>query len=206
MLAIGGRLEVEWLLDAYAHGIFPWPIFREGEPLVWWSPDPRAIFELDGLHISRRLERTLRSPRFSVTSDRDFRAVIAGCASVQDRPDSTWLTDEMIRAYVRLHEAGYAHSVEVWRERALVGGVYGVALGGLFAAESMFYTVSDASKVALVHLVRHLRGRGYQLFDIQQLTEHTRRLGAIEIPRRVYLRRLARAVGQDTQFGSLSRQ
>ncbi len=204
MLAIGGRLELEWLLDAYAHGIFPWPIFREGEPLVWWSPDPRAIFEMDGLHVPRRLERTLRGHRFSVTSDRDFKTVITSCASVQDRSENTWLTDEMIRAYIRLHDAGYAHSVEVWHQGTLAGGIYGVALGGMFAAESMFYTVSEASKVALVHLVRHLRERGYQLLDIQQLTDHTHRLGAIEISRRAYLRRLARVVAQDTQFGTLS--
>lgn len=189
LVAIGGDLHPERLLYGYRHGIFPW--FSEEDPLLWWSPDPRAIFELDGLHISRRLARTVRSSRFRVTFDRDFAGVIRGCA---DRGEGSWITPEVIAAYEVLHHRGDAHSVEVWHEGELAGGVYGVAVGGLFAAESMFTRVSDASKVALVHLFARLRDRGFRLFDIQFITEHTARLGAIEIPRSEYLARLEEAL------------
>jgi len=185
LLALGGQLTPDWLLDAYRHGIFPWPIFDEGAPVAWWSPDPRAIIELDGLHVSRG--------RFRLTCDRDFQGVIASCATAQDRRDNTWLSGEMIRAYVHLHKLGHAHSVEAWLGDQLAGGLYGVAIGGLFAAETMFYRVRDASKVALVHLIAHLRARGYRLLDIQQLSDHTACLGAVEIPRHEYLARLAPA-------------
>lgn len=200
---VGGMLEPDWLLDAYRHGIFPWPIIPRLRKMQWWSPDPRAIFELDRFHVSRRLERTCRSGRFTVTSDRDFGGVMRGCASAQSRRWNTWLSGPMIAAYQRLFELGLAHSVEVWHEGRLAGGTYGVTIGGLYAGESMFYQVRDASKVALVHLVRHLRERGYQLFDIQQLTPHTQSLGAIEIPRGEYLRRLAGAAEKTVTFGSL---
>ncbi|MFN4261037.1 MAG: leucyl/phenylalanyl-tRNA--protein transferase [Gemmataceae bacterium] len=190
LVALGGDLRPERLLYAYRRGVFPW--YDEGYPICWWSPDPRAIFELDGLHVSRRLRRTVCSGRFTVTINHDFAAVIRGCA---DRPDSgTWIMPEMITAYERLHHLGHAHSVEVWRACELVGGLYGVAVGGLFAGESMFSRQSDASKVALVFLVERLRQRGFQLFDIQFLTAHTARLGAIEIPRADYLRRLKSAL------------
>lgn len=197
----GGRLNVEWLLDAYAHGIFPWPIFDGTDIMVWWSPDPRAIFELDQLRISRRLARTCRSGRFQVTCNRDFRGVIAGCASSDGRVSNTWLTPKMIESYTQLHDLGHAHSIEVWHEGQLAGGTYGVALGGFFAGESMFYRVRDASKVALAHLVAHVRARGYSLFDIQQCTSHTISLGAIEIPRTEYLRRLELALREKIAFG-----
>jgi leucyl/phenylalanyl-tRNA--protein transferase len=189
------------LLDAYAHGIFPWPIFDGTDIIVWWSPDPRAIFELDQFHISRRLMRTCRGDRFVVTCDRDFRGVIDGCATAGDRHQNTWLTPKMIEAYIRLNEQGHAHSVEVWSEDRLVGGTYGVTLGGLYAGESMFHRATDASKVALTHLIYHLRARGYRLFDIQQCTPHTVRLGACEISRAQYLARLADALAQDVTFG-----
>ena len=200
LLALGGRLTPEWLLDAYRHGIFPWPI-DEDAPIAWWSPDPRAIIELDRFHISRRLRRTLRSGRFEVACDRDFAGVIRGCATAGGRIGHTWIIPEMIEAYTRLFELGHAHSVEAWDEGRLVGGTYGLAIGGLFAAESKFYRVRDASKVALAHLVAHLRARGYRLFDIQQLTPHTARLGAIEIPRKVYMRRLAEALALPVTYG-----
>jgi leucyl/phenylalanyl-tRNA--protein transferase len=200
LLAIGGRLEPEWLLDAYSHGIFPWP-FSDGE-LAWWSPDPRAVIEFDRFHVSRRLARTCRSGRFTVTCDRDFAGVIAGCATAGRRRGRTWLTPPMQAAYQDLHRLGHAHSVEVWHEGGLAGGTYGVAIGGAFAAESMFYRVRDASKVALVHLVRHLTLRGYQLLDIQQWTEHTGSLGATVIPRRLYLKRLAHALELPVTFGA----
>lgn len=201
-MAVGGRLTPEWLLDAYRHGIFPWPV-EDGRLawLMWWSPDPRAVLELDEFRVSRRLRRTCKSGRFRVTCDRDFSGVIHGCATSQDRPNAVWLTDDMRAAYVQLHQLGFAHSVEVWQAEELVGGVYGVALGALFAGESMFYRARDASKVALVHLVRHLKSRGYELFDIQQLTPHTERLGAKEIPRSDFLARLAQAVDAPVTFG-----
>jgi len=202
VVMFGGRLTPEWLLDAYAHGIFPWPIFDGADVVVWWSPDPRAIFELDQFHASRRLVRTCRSGRFEVTCDRDFSGVIQGCATADDRTRNTWLTPAMIAAYVRLFELGHAHSIEVWHEGELAGGTYGIAMGGLFAGESMFHRVTDASKVALAHLVPHLKARGYRLFDIQQLTSHTSSLGAIEIEREEYLRRLATALPLPVTFGT----
>lgn len=197
---MGGALAPEWLLDAYRHGIFPWPD-DDVHPMLWWSPDPRAIIELDGLHVSRRLRRTLRSGRFVATCDRAFEEVIRGCAMGPSRRGGTWITPKMIAAYTHMHRLGHAHSVEVWRDGALAGGVYGVAIGGLFAAESMFHRVTDASKVALARLVGHLNARGYQLLDVQQWTEHTGRMGAVEVPRREYLRRLAEAVDQPVTFG-----
>ncbi len=201
LVGFGGELSVDWLLDAYQHGIFPWPIFEEDEPMAWWSLDPRAILEFEHLHVSRRLARTIQSERFKVSLNRDFRGVLRGCATAAGRRGGTWLTDAMATAYTRLHELGYAHSVEAWRDGELAGGVYGVAIGGLFAAESMFYYDRDASKVALVALLEHLRARGYVLFDIQQLTDHTERMGAIEIPRAEYLRRLASAIDLPVTMG-----
>lgn len=201
LLGLGGSLAPAWLLDAYAHGIFPWPVFGEEDPMAWWAPDPRAIVELDGLHVSGRLRRTLRSGRFQVTCDRDFAAVIRACATVGDRAGETWITPAIIDAYERIHALGHAHSVEVWHDGALAGGTYGVAIGGLFAAESKFHRVRDASKVGLAHLVAHLRRRGYRLLDIQQLTPHMARLGAIEIPREDYMARLAEALAEPVTFG-----
>ena len=190
LVAIGGDLSPERLLEAYRRGIFPW--YDEGLPICWWSPDPRAIFELNRFHVSRRLQRTCRSGRFQVSVDQAFSEVIRGCA---DRPgQGTWITSEMVDAYEALHRLGHAHSVEVWKDNRLAGGIYGVAVGGLFAGESMFSRCSDASKVALVHLVDRLRERGFQLFDIQFLNAHTDRLGAVEIPRMEYLARLRDAL------------
>jgi leucyl/phenylalanyl-tRNA---protein transferase len=190
LVAIGGDLSPQRLLDGYCHGIFPW--YNEDDPICWWSPDPRAIFELDGLHVPRRLTRTIRSGRFEVSVDHDFGGVIRGCADRGD--EGTWITPAMLAGYEALHRLGHAHSVEVWHQGALAGGLYGVALGGLFAGESMFTRVRDASKVALVFLVERLRQHGFELFDIQFLTEHTARLGAVEIPRSVYLKRLQHAL------------
>jgi leucyl/phenylalanyl-tRNA--protein transferase len=198
---VGGRLSPEWLIDAYTHGIFPWPLFDEGESMVWWSPDPRAIFPLDQLRFSRRLLRTCACGRFEVTCNRDFAGVIRGCATAQDREGATWLTEEMIDAFLTMHQGGHAHSVETWLDGELAGGVYGLAIGGLFAAESKFYRVRDGSKVALAHLLAHVVARGYQLFDIQQLTEHTASLGAIHIPRSDYLGRLSPALVAEVTFG-----
>jgi leucyl/phenylalanyl-tRNA--protein transferase len=195
LVAMGGDLRPERLLQAYRNGVFPW--YDEGMPVCWWSPDPRAIFELDGLHISRRLRRTLRAGKFAVTVDRAFAAVIRGCA---DRPEGTWITADMIRAYETLHRLGHAHSIETWQDGELAGGIYGVAIGGFFAGESMFTRRRDASKVALVHLVDRLHQRSFRLFDIQFVTDHTLRLGAVEIPRTQYLDRLHEAAALPVTF------
>jgi leucyl/phenylalanyl-tRNA---protein transferase len=200
LVGFGGELSPGWLLDAYRHGIFPWPITDFEAPLAWWSPDPRAVIEFDRFHVSRRLRQTCRSAKFEVTRDVDFASVIRGCAMAPGRVNQTWLTPDMIDAYIRLHKLGCAHSVEVWHQHELAGGVYGVAIGGLFAAESKFYRVRDASKVALVRLVEHLRERGHTLLDIQQLTPHTAKFGAVAIPRIEYLARLAEAIARPTSF------
>lgn len=202
LLGIGGRLETEWLLDAYRHGIFPWPIGSGDDSLLaWWSLDPRAVIEPERFHVPRRLRRTCRSARFTVTCDRDFAAVIDGCATAPDRRGATWITADMRRAYKRLFAEGHAHSVEVWHEGRLAGGLYGVAIAGLFAAESMFHCVRDASKVAVVRLVEHLVRRGYRLIDIQQVTTATAQFGVVEISRREYLLRLADALEAPVSFG-----
>jgi len=201
LLALGGLLEPEWLIDAYSHGIFPWPFGDDTNPMAWWSPDPRAILDLDGMHISRRLRRTLRQERFRVTCNQAFVDVMAACAVGPGRQGGTWITPAMLDAYTRLHELGFAHSVEVWSDHRLVGGIYGVSVAGLFAAESKFYRQRDASKVALAWLVAHLRRRGFTLLDLQMTTPHTETLGAIDIPRDEYLERLAAALGQPVTFG-----
>jgi leucyl/phenylalanyl-tRNA--protein transferase len=194
-VGFGGDLEPERLLAAYSQGIFP--MYDEGEPICWWSPDPRAIIEMDGLHISRRLQRTIGSGKFSVSLNKDFGAVMRACGQ---REESTWINSEMLAAYQRLHELGHAHSVEVWHDGELAGGVYGVSLGGLFAGESMFYRIRDASKVALVFLFERLRECGFELFDTQIMNDHTASLGAIEIPRSEYLQRLAKVIDKRVQL------
>lgn len=188
LVAIGGDLGPARLLLAYESGIFPW--FDEGMPPLWWSPDPRAIIEPADLHVSRSLGRTMNHGRFRLTCDAAFEAVMRGCA---DRPEGTWISEDMIEAYVELHRLGHAHSVEVWLGAELVGGIYGVQRGALFAAESMFHRETDASKVALVVCARSLFSRGVELFDVQLTTPHLVRMGATEIPRRRYLERVASA-------------
>lgn len=194
LLAVGGDLRQERLLEAYRHGIFPW--YNDDQPILWWSPDPRTVLFPDKLHISRSLKRSLRPCIFSVTLDRCFRDVMQHCAGPRPQyPDGgTWITAEMLDAYTRLHELGYAHSVETWQEGQLVGGLYGVALGGAFFAESMFTRASDASKVALVSLVRQLEAWGFRLMDCQQSSPHLTALGAEAIPRCDFLAHLATAL------------
>lgn len=195
-LAVGGDLRPSTLVDAYRHGIFPWPT-DDGE-LWWWSPDPRALLPLDGPKVSRSLRRTLRSGRLRCTVDAAFGEVVAGCA---DRPGGTWILPAMRRAYRRLHDLGHAHSVEVWEGDALVGGLYGVTAGAAFTGESMFHRVSDASKVALVHLLTHLRERGFTVCDAQLPTPHLVSMGAHVVPRSEFLARLEVAVAQpDVRF------
>ena len=202
VVGFGGKLLPEWLLDAYSHGIFPWPVVNETEILVWFSPDPRAIFELATIRPPRRLLSTMRSGQFEVTCDRDFAAVIDGCAAARRDGGGTWITPALMVAFCRMHELGHAHSIEVWHDGKLAGGTYGIAIGGLFAAESMFYRVSNASKVALFCLINHLQARGFELFDIQQLTPHTKSLGACEIPRNEYLNRVKNAVRKSVSWGA----
>ena len=196
LVAIGGDLSVPRLLLAYRNGIFPWT----DNPITWWSPDPRAIFELDRFHVSGSLARVLRKCVFEVTVDRAFRKVVDGCAAPAPGRESTWISPRFIEAYSRLHKKGHAHSVECWRGGQLVGGIYGVSIGGFFAGESMFHRVSNASKAALYHLIQHLRRSGFVLLDIQSTTPITRQLGAISIPREEYLRRLAQAVTMNCAF------
>jgi leucyl/phenylalanyl-tRNA---protein transferase len=196
LVAVGGDLSVARLLLAYRSGIFPWT----AAPVTWWSPDPRAILELNRLHVPRSLARAIRGGVFEVTRDRAFRQVMEGCAEPSVGRESTWITSEFLEAYTRLHEAGHAHSLECWQDGRLAGGIYGVAVGGLFAGESMFHRASNASKVALVHLVQQLRRQGFILFDIQMLSPVTAQLGGLNISREEYLRRLARAVEKPCVF------
>lgn len=201
LVAIGGDLSPERLLDAYRHGIFPWPTFAE-DPMLWWSPDPRALMPLDGMYVSQRLQRRIRSGKYERTINRAFSKVIQACAVGPGRELGTWLSKEMIAAYVELYTLGHAHSVEVWHEGKLAGGIYGVAIGGAFAAESMFHRKRDGSKLALYYLIEHVKRQGFQLLDIQQWTEHTGSLGAIEVPREEYLSRLEECVGLSVSFSS----
>jgi leucyl/phenylalanyl-tRNA--protein transferase len=196
LVAVGGDLSTERLLLAYRSGIFPWT----AAPVTWWSPNPRAIFELEGLHLSHSLQKLIRKGSFRVTMDQAFPEVMKGCAAPGPGRRSTWITSEFLQAYTALHEQGHAHSLEVWREEELAGGIYGVVVGGLFAGESMFHRASNASKVAVFHLVEHLKAQGFQLFDIQMLTPITTKLGGVEISREAYLRRLARAVEKACVF------
>jgi leucyl/phenylalanyl-tRNA--protein transferase len=197
LVAGGGDLEPSTLIAAYRRGIFPWP--AEGVDLLWWSPDPRAVIPVDGLHVSRRLRQTLGQQRFRVTIDADFAGVIAACADRGD--DETWITPALRAAYERLHALGWAHSVEVWTtDGALAGGLYGVAIGGLFAAESMFHRVTDASKVALVALVQQCRASGVDLIDVQMPSPHLASMGAVTVPRRDYLHRLADVADRAVNF------
>ena|SRR5262252_8875975 len=196
LVAIGGDLTVSRLILAYRTGIFPWT----ADPVTWWSPDPRAIFELDHFHVSHSLAKVLRRGTFRITTDRAFRQVMEGCAEPAAGRRSTWITPEFLEGYTELHQQGHAHSLECWQGDELAGGIYGVCIGGFFAGESMFHRVSNASKVALFCLHEHLRKREFALFDIQMLTPITARLGGVTISREDYLKRLAMAVGKPCRF------
>jgi leucyl/phenylalanyl-tRNA--protein transferase len=189
LLAVGGDLSPERLLFAYGQGIFPW--YSENMPPMWWSPNPRAVIDADSLHVSRSLTRELGRGRFHVTCNIAFENVMLECG--REREDGTWILPEMVSAYVKLHQLGHGLSFEVWQERRLVGGLYGVLSAGLFAAESMFHREPNASKVALVSAVRQLFASGVKLFDVQFLTPHLASMGAYEIRRPDYLVRLAHA-------------
>jgi leucyl/phenylalanyl-tRNA--protein transferase len=182
LLAVGGDLSMERLLVAYRQGIFPW--YSDDQPILWWSPSQRMVLFPEYLKVSRSLRQTIRRNKFTVTMDTCFRAVMKKCAEHTDKRPSTWITKDMLEAYCHLHENGFAHSVEIWYEEQLVGGLYGLALGKVFFGESMFSRVTDASKVALVRLVRQLEHWGYELIDCEVYNNHLASLGAMEIPRR----------------------
>lgn len=191
LLAIGGDLSCARLLNAYANGIFPW--YGPGQPILWWSPDPRLVLEPGSLHISHSLKKTLKKRLFRVTLDESFEAVIGCCAGPRDDAGGTWITPEMTTAYLELHRQGYAHSVECWRDERLVGGLYGVSIGRVFFGESMFARVSDASKVALATLAMQLYRWDFPLIDCQVHTRHLESLGAAPLPRKAFTGILRRA-------------
>lgn len=208
LLAAGGDLRAERLLEAYRHGIFPW--YNEGQPILWWSPDPRAVLYPSNLHVSRSLRKTLRRKHFRVTLDTTFRAVMTACAGRRmgipdDGEPHTWITAAMVDAYARLHDKGHAHSIEVWHgtgpEAELAGGLYGVALGGAFFGESMFSRRADASKIALVWLARQLSAWGFRFIDCQLPSAHLFTMGATEIPRRRFVAELQAALALPDRVG-----
>lgn len=203
LLAIGGDLGQERLLLAYRQGIFPW--FMEGEPILWWSPDPRLVLYPPDFRLSRSLRKKIRQNIFSITIDQAFREVITACALTRrEKNEGTWIGADMIEAYCRLHEAGVAHSVEAWYEGGLAGGVYGVSLGRCFFGESMFTRVRDASKAALAALVGHLQMHSFDFIDCQIATSHLIRMGAREIPRTLFLKQLGKALEAPSIIGRWS--
>jgi leucyl/phenylalanyl-tRNA--protein transferase len=197
LLAVGGDLAPERLLLAYRLGIFPW--YSSDTPILWWSPDPRLVLFPDELRVSNSLRRVIKKGRFQLTADRAFARVIRECGDIRrEKQEGTWLVPEMIEAYCRLHELGFAHSIEAWRGHRLVGGLYGVAIGRVYFGESMFARETDASKVALVRLVEYLKEHSYELVDCQVTTPHLQRFGAREISRREFIERLAAALNHGT--------
>ncbi|HEY3637299.1 MAG TPA: leucyl/phenylalanyl-tRNA--protein transferase [Rhizomicrobium sp.] len=195
-------INTDLLLRAYAHGVFPMARRRDDEEIYFVSPEERGVIPLDTFHLSRRLARTVRSDRFTVRINTDFPAVIGACAEAAPDREESWINAQIHSLYCRLHEIGHAHSVECWREDRLVGGLYGVSLGGAFFGESMFSRERDASKVALVHLVARLKAGGFTLLDAQFLTDHLAQFGAMAIPRDIYLERLADAITRNANFRS----
>jgi leucyl/phenylalanyl-tRNA--protein transferase len=201
LLAAGGDLTPETLLEAYSRGIFPW--YSEGSPILWWSPDPRMVFFPDSLHVSHSLRQTLRSGRYTCTFDEAFEEVIGACAGIpRHDQEGTWITPEMKAAYIRLHKLGYAHSVETWHEGSLVGGLYGVSLGHAFFGESMFHKMRDASKSALWHLAQWCRRKGFHFIDAQIPTKHLARLGGRIVARKDFLEMLRESQQYPTLRGT----
>jgi leucyl/phenylalanyl-tRNA---protein transferase len=197
LVDIGGDLSVPYLLRSYRRGSFPWTV----HPVTWWSPDPRAVMEFNNFHLPKSLRRVINQKPFEITIDRAFERVIRACAAPARGRRSTWITPEFLTAYTQMHKQGYAHSLECWQSDELVGGIYGIAIGGYFAGESMFHRVDNASKVALYYLVQHLRGRGYALLDVQMPTHITLQLGATLISRKVFLQRQQAALQLPVSFG-----
>ena len=200
LLAVGGDLSIKRLILAYQMGIFPW--FSEGDPILWWSPDPRLVLYPSEIKISKTLKKVLKKNVFGTTMDTAFDDVVTQCAKVRlENNQGTWIVKDMIDAYCRLHRAGFAHSVEVWRDGKLTGGLYGVSLGKSFFAESMFHRISNASNVALVTLAKYLNELSFDLIDCQVRTEHLVRFGAREIPRKLFLKKLERSLSAPTLRG-----
>jgi len=200
LLAVGGDLSVKRLLLAYSMGIFPW--YSEGDPILWWSPNPRLVLELSRLKVSKSLTRVIKKGAFTVTMDQGFNSVLNECSTAKrQRDEGTWIVGDMIAAYNLMHRAGFAHSVETWDEGKLAGGLYGVSIGKVFFGESMFSQKRDASKVSLVYLVSALKSWGFDFIDCQVTTSHLLRLGAHEISRSEFLRRLGRALKGETRCG-----
>ncbi len=204
LLAVGGDLSVDRLLAAYRSGIFPW--YSEDQPILWWSPDPRMVLRPDTLKISRSLRKQIRLSDWRVTLDKDFPQVIACCAGKRDDDTGTWITEEMQEAYCDLHEAGFAHSVEVWDEQdgSLLGGLYGIAIGGVFFGESMFSVADNASKIALVYLMQQLKRWGFSLVDCQVSSDHLLSLGAVEMCRAKFAEEIATLINVDMAKGPWS--
>jgi len=201
ILAIGGDLSVDRLILAYANGIFPWP--RKGAPILWWSPDPRMVLFPEDFKVSKSLRQLIRSGKYSYTIDQDFTSVIQNCAKIPRKDqDDTWIIDEMLEAYIRLHREGFAHSVETRQDGKLIGGLYGVSIGRAFFGESMFFHSRDASKFAMYHLVKLLKHWNFELIDAQQDTDHMRSLGAINMPRDEFMERLEKAIAYPTYKGN----
>lgn len=200
LLAAGGDLSPERLLDAYRHGIFPW--FSHGQPILWWSPDPRTVFATDRVHVSTRLKRWLRHCDWTIHADRDFAAVVRACAAPRATQKGTWITSEMYEAYCWLHALGHAHSVEVYAADRLVGGIYGVAVGRMFFGESMFSGETNGSKVALIALCRILHSWGFDLLDAQVASPHLATLGAYDMPRTDFVAHLAKACAEPFPIGA----
>lgn len=199
LLAFGGDLSVERLLRAYENGIFPW--FSEGEPLLWWSPDPRGILYLDNYQVSKSFRKFLKKHPYTVTKDKAFAEVIKSCAAMPRDDKGTWITEDMQQAYVRLHHAGFAHSIEVWDGRELVGGLYGIGIGNVFCGESMFHKRSNASKLAFYHLVQYMKHFGCRFIDCQMQTDHLSTLGAESISRKDFLSQLKQELNRDYPKG-----
>jgi len=189
LLALGGDLSVARLLNAYQHGIFPW--YSDGQPIMWWSPDPRTVLLPDELKISRSLAKTLRKKPYTITLNNAFADVIEACAAPRNDDEGTWITSEMQQAYCELHHVGHAHSVEAWQGKQLVGGLYGIAIGQVFFGESMFAGANDASKAAFVHLVQHLKQAGFRMIDCQVDSAHLKSLGATQISRALFAEKLS---------------
>lgn len=205
LLAVGGDLTQERLLLAYRTGIFPW--FSDGDPILWWSPDPRLVLYPNELRVSKTLRKIMKKAVFHVTMDRAFSEVINRCRQIRaQNKEGTWIVDDMIEAYCRLHESGFAHSVEAWHDEELAGGLYGVSLGRCFFGESMFTQKSNASNVALVHLVQHLKEHAFDMIDCQIRTQHLMRFGAREIPRDRFLSQLQRSLQMETVKGKWTKQ
>ena len=199
LLAIGGDLCIERLCAAYQHGIFPW--YSDGQPILWWSPNPRAVLFLDDLKISRSLQKVLRNQDYRITLDTAFDNVIQYCAQSREDSNGTWIVDEMQHAYLEMHAAGFAHSAEVWQGNELIGGLYGVSLGGAFFGESMFSRQNNGSKIALVYLVAQLKAWGFGFIDSQVYSDHLGSLGATNIPRKDFIRRLNTETDKPTRMG-----